>query len=85
MKNTINAKTLRGQLGTIIGRAEKGERFTVLYRSRPVCQIVPADLGSFGGGNLEDDPIYQAGPLGYSSDGKSAADHDEILYGKSAK
>ena len=30
---------------------------------------------------LEDDPIYRAGPVGRSSDGKTSADHDALLYG----
>lgn len=34
-------------------------------------------------GNLADDPLYRAEPLGRSTDGRSAADHDALLYGRS--
>jgi hypothetical protein len=33
-------------------------------------------------GELEDDPLYRAGALGASTDGKSAADHDAVLYAR---
>jgi len=33
-------------------------------------------------GDLKDDPLYQAKPLGRSTDGRRAADHDSVLYGK---
>jgi hypothetical protein len=33
-------------------------------------------------GNLESDPLYHAKPLGRSTDGRSAADHDSLLYRK---
>ena len=32
-------------------------------------------------GPLERDSVYQAKALGQSKDGRSAADHDEVLYG----
>ena len=80
MLTTINVKTLRRQLGQIVERVGKGEGFTVLYRSRPAFRIVPID-GPLTLGNIEDDPLYQADAVGRSSDGRSAADHDQILYG----
>ncbi len=82
METVINTKTLRAELPRVIERVQKGERFTVLYRSRAVCRIVPADAADATRGDLEEDPLYQAGPVGRSSDGRSAADHNQILYGK---
>ena len=38
---TINAKELSASLPDIVRREKKGERLTVLYRSRPAFQIVP--------------------------------------------
>lgn len=35
MDKTINAKELRASLPRIVERVRRGERFTVLYRSRP--------------------------------------------------
>jgi antitoxin (DNA-binding transcriptional repressor) of toxin-antitoxin stability system len=77
---TINAKTLRACLGKILGRVAKGERFEVIYRSRPVCQLVPLDHASGSPSDLDDDPLYQAGPVGRSKDERVAADHDRLLY-----
>ena len=82
MKTAINAKTLRCELAAVIGRVQKGERFTVLYRSRPVCELVPVAAETLGSDGIENEPLYEAEAVGRSSDGKSAADHDEILYGK---
>ena len=79
MLTTINAKELRRQLGEIVERVGRGEGFTVLYRSRPAFCIVPVD-GMPTLGRIEDDSIYQADAVGRSSDGWSAADHDQILY-----
>ena len=81
MGKLINAKTLRSELGQILHRVRKGERFTVVYRSHPVCQIVPLEERGFVAEDLEEDPLYGAGPVGRSKDGKTAADHDEFLYG----
>ena len=85
MKSTINAKTLRLNLAEVIGRVQKGERFTVLYRSRPVCEVVPVESEKLGTGTAENDSLYQAPAVGRSSDGRTAADHDEVLYGKRSK
>lgn len=73
--------SLRSRLGEILERVRKGERFTIIYRSRPVCQIVPIDDAGAGGVALEEDPLYRAGAVGRSRDGRRAADHDSILYG----
>ncbi len=83
MRKVIGAKTLRNNLREILQRVRHGERFTVLYRSRPVCQIVPLESAEVEPGPLEDDPLYRAPALGRSRDGKSSSDHDEILYGRS--
>jgi hypothetical protein len=59
-----------------------GARFTVLYRSRPAFQVVPVDDAPGAGDDVENDPLYRAKPLGRSTDGRSAADHDSVLYRK---
>lgn len=82
MDTTVNAKSLRTRMAEVLRRASKGERFTVLYRGRPTCRIVPVAPDALSLGDLEKDPLYEAKAVGRSKDGKSAADHDEILYGK---
>lgn len=77
---TINAKTLRANLPAVVERVRKGARYTVLYRSRPAFRIVPVEGDEQVPGELEDDPLYRAGALGASTDGKAAADHDAVLY-----
>jgi prevent-host-death family protein len=80
MSIPINAKTLRASLPDVVRRVRKGTRFTVIYRSRPAFQIVPIeDIAGFEG-PLSDDPLYRAGPVGSSVDGRRAADHDDDLY-----
>jgi prevent-host-death family protein len=85
MRKVINAKTLRRELGEILRRVRKGERFTLVYRSRPVGQLVPLEERGFVAEDLEDDPLYRAGPVGRSTDGKTSASHDEFLYGSTAR
>jgi len=59
----------------------KGARFTVLYRSNPAFQIVPIDETEAPPRTpLEADPLYRARAVGRSSDGRTAAEHDESLY-----
>ena len=41
MNRVINARELRKSLGDVLHRVEQGERFTVVYRSRLMGQIVP--------------------------------------------
>jgi antitoxin (DNA-binding transcriptional repressor) of toxin-antitoxin stability system len=43
MNVPINAKRLRATLSEVVERVREGTRFTVIYRSRPACQIVPVD------------------------------------------
>jgi prevent-host-death family protein len=85
MPKVINAKTLRNDLAKIVERVRKGDRYTVLYRSRPAFQILPVDGNAMDSGKLEDDPLYEAEAVGRSTDGMTAADHDQILYGKSGR
>ena len=82
MQTVINAKILRGELKAILERVRKGERFTVLYRSYPVCQIVPMDEQGTEIKPLEEDSLYGAQAVGRSSDGKAGIDHDDFLYGQ---
>lgn len=78
----INAKELRGSLPKVVERVQKGTRFTVIYRSRPAFQIVPVGDAEQPPGDLADDPLYRAGPVGRSRDRRRAADHDALLYGR---
>jgi prevent-host-death family protein len=82
MTAIINAKQLRASLPEVVKRVRKGARFTVLYRSRPAFRIVPVDEVADPEGDLAKEPLYQAKPVGRSSDGGSAADHDAMLYGR---
>lgn len=82
MAIAINAKALRASLPDVVKRVQKGARFTVIYRSRPAFQIVPLGDDEQGAAPLAEDPLYQAGPVGSSSDRRTAADHDEVLYSK---
>jgi antitoxin (DNA-binding transcriptional repressor) of toxin-antitoxin stability system len=82
MNVSINAKRLRATLPDVVERVRKGTRFTVIYRSRPAFQIVPMGDSGVVRAALADDPLYRAQAVGSSSDGRTAADHDAILYGK---
>jgi antitoxin (DNA-binding transcriptional repressor) of toxin-antitoxin stability system len=80
MTITINVKALRATLPEVVRRVRKGARFTVIYRSRPAFQIVPLDYAAAPSLPLQDDPLYRARPVGRSKDGRTAADHDALLY-----
>jgi prevent-host-death family protein len=82
MNTTINAKELRASLPQLVARVRKGARYTVIYRSRPAFQIVPVDDSEAPAGALEDDSLFEAAAVGRSEDGRSAADHDSVLYGR---
>lgn len=82
MNVPINAKQLRASLPDVVERVRKGTRFTVIYRSRPAFQIVPVNDAEQAPVALADDPLYRAPAVGRSSDGRTAADHDGVLYGK---
>ena len=82
MERTINAKELRASLPETVRRVRRGERFTVLYRSRPAFRIVPIEQGSGEAmPPLSEDPIYRAKAVGRSADGLASRDHDRLLYG----
>ena len=82
MNTVINAKELRSGLPQVVRKVRRGMRFTVLYRSRPAFQVVPVDASESPQGEVAEDPLYRAKPLGRSVDGRSAADHDALLYGR---
>ena len=82
MNTVINAKELRSGLPQVVRKVRRGMRFTVLYRSRPAFQVVPVDASESPTGKVAEDPLYRAKPLGRSADGRSAADHDALLYGR---
>ena len=77
----INAKRLRASLPDVVERVRKGTRFTVIYRSRPAFQIIPVNDSQHAPASLADDSLYRADAVGQSRDGRSAADHDTVLYG----
>jgi antitoxin (DNA-binding transcriptional repressor) of toxin-antitoxin stability system len=78
---TINAKELRGSLPKLVERVRKGARFVVIYRRRPAFQIIPVDDTETPRTPLEGDSMYHAIPVGRSTDGRTAAEHDDVLYG----
>ena len=82
MNTVINAKELRSGLPQVVRNVRRGTRFTVLYRSRPAFQIVPVDVAEYAMGEVAEDPLYRAKPLGRSVDGRSSVDHDSLLYGR---
>ncbi len=83
MTRTISAKQLREQLPRIVQRVQEGERFTVLYRSRPAFQLLPiGEEASETLPPLKEDPLFRAKALGASSDGLTSRDHDQLLYGQ---
>jgi prevent-host-death family protein len=84
MERTINAKELRAQLPKIVRSVQRGEQFTVLYRSRPAFRIVPVNEEDQVNGPLHKDPLYRAEAVGTSTDRMIAADHDALLYGKTS-
>ena len=81
MTKPINVKQLRASLPAVVRRVRAGEKITVLYRSRPAFRIVPVEDAGTLVGALEDDPLFRAEALGRSRDGRSAAEHDAVLYG----
>ena len=82
MNTLITAKELRATLPTIVERVRRGNRYTVVYRSRPAFHLIPIENATPSAGEFADDPLYRAAPLGRSTDGRTAADHDRQLYGK---
>ena len=80
MRSAIGAKELRASLPKVVEQVRKGARFTVIYRSRPAFRIVPLGDSDADFGPLETDPLFRAEPVGRSRDGRSADDHDTVLY-----
>ncbi len=80
MNTVISAKELRASLLTVVERVRRGGRYTVVYRSRPAFQLIPVDSTSVPDGDTASDSLYRAAPLGRSTDGRAAADHDRLLY-----
>jgi prevent-host-death family protein len=77
----INAKELRQLLKDVVEAVRAGKSYTVLYRSRPAFRIVPVKKRpSRKMCPLEQDPLYEAGPLFDSGTGDVGRRHDEILY-----
>jgi antitoxin (DNA-binding transcriptional repressor) of toxin-antitoxin stability system len=83
LSKVISAKRLRDELAKVVEMVSKGQRFTVLYRSRPAFQILPVDAAEVEMGPLEDDSLYEAEAVGSSTDGLTSADHDRVLYANS--
>lgn len=77
----INTKQLRSDLPRIIRRIGEGQKYLVLHRSKPTFELVPLDTDARPMPPLERDPLFRLGPVGSSSDGSTAADHDRHLYG----
>jgi antitoxin (DNA-binding transcriptional repressor) of toxin-antitoxin stability system len=77
---TINARELRASLPEIVRRVRKGTRFTVLYRSRPAFDMIPAEPRVAAGAGPGGDSLYHALPVGGSGKGLAARQHDEVLY-----
>jgi prevent-host-death family protein len=82
MASTMSAKELRASLPDVVRRVRKGARITVLYRSQPAFQIIPVDEGVHESRPFEEDSLYRAAPVGRSTDGGRASDHDAVLYKK---
>lgn len=82
MNTVINTKELRAKLPQVVRQVSRGARFTVFYRSRPAFQLIPVNAAEAAPGRLAEETLYRAKPLGHSVDGKAAADHDSLLYGR---
>ena len=82
MKHTINVKELRASLPEIVKRVQRGDRYTVFYRSRPAFRIVGMNAEEKILAPLSDDPLYRAEAIGESVDGLNGIDHDMMLYRK---
>lgn len=82
MDRTINAKQLRASLPEVVEGVRRGQRFTVLYRSRPAFRVVPVREDELADLPLDEDPLYGAKAVGRSRDRRTSTDHDAVLYGK---
>ncbi len=80
MHTVISSGQLKSNFGQIIGQIKKGTKFTVSYRNSPAFEIFPIIRQKRFANNLKSDPIYHSGPLGRSSTGDIAVNHDKVLY-----
>lgn len=80
MNTIINVKELRASLPEVVAKVRKGARFTVVYRSKPAFQLVPIGETESASSALSDDTLYQAAPVGRSTDGGSSDDHNASAY-----
>lgn len=80
MTSRITVSELRASLSDVVRRVGTGARFVVIYRGRPAFRIVPLDDAERAMPPLAEDPLYQADALGSSSDRRTAAAHDEVIY-----
>ena len=84
LNNVINARELRKSLGDILNRVQQGERFTVVYRSRLVGQIVPLTKLPESV-DVADEPLYRAEPVGSSTDNLDAEGYGALSHDASAE
>jgi antitoxin (DNA-binding transcriptional repressor) of toxin-antitoxin stability system len=82
VRSQVQQGLVRATLPTVVERVRGGTRFTVVYRSRPAFQLVPVDDASRPAGEIAGDPLYRVPALGRSTDGRTAADHDRLLYAR---
>jgi prevent-host-death family protein len=81
MNHIINIKELRATMAEIVRRVQRGENYTVLYRSRPAFRIVGLHAEDKMMIPLSEDLLYKAEAVGASADGLNGEDHDLTLYG----
>ena len=62
MNTIINTKELRQRLPEVVEQVGRGVRFTVLYRSRPAFDIVPAETATLVREPAAAATAYVAGP-----------------------
>ena len=79
MNSIISAERFLGSLPEVVQLVRRGARFTVLYHGHPAFQVMPLGTAPSALGDLESDPLYHAKPLGRSTDGGRAANHDPVL------
>lgn len=62
----ITAKAFLASLDEVSRRVEQGERLVVTYRGRAAFEVVALSGADRNGSRLDQDPLYQAGPVGAS-------------------
>ena len=80
MKHLINSKELRASLPEIVKKVQRGDEYTVIYRSRPAFRIIGVSEEEKFLCPLSDDPLFEAEAMGGSTDSLSSVDHDAVLY-----